>query len=1583
MPYWFAANYDATPLESLHASCIEERMSRKRLSTLKRYLQEGNSRTLEQLAAELMTKLVDVRFAVAKSGSQNGADAGTSGRAGRALRLECKRYADTSPLDDRNLQGEIDDSLKIDGAMEAWILVSTRGVSQQTEDALRAKAQSTGVPVVVIDWPTAGANIPTLAALCAWAPEVVSIYYGTKAGAVAAGLLPESLPIVERLKRELSPWAIGYAQLQESATARIDALWNSAAESKSSFGQNVAAGTVAAISRHAIFSALDAWWDSSDGAVVLHGAEGMGKTWAAVQWIKGRLGELPVTLMMPSSSFKDMRGITIASIAEFIGNALHDLNPGTNRRYWHARVERLFQRPLGEGAALLLVLDGANQEPSFEWERFLQFLEANVFRGRVRLLVTTQTHYLRERLHDLRKLSYPVAKIEIGPYDLSHGGEFDSLLSLHGLTRKDLPSGVIELARTPRLLTLVLRLRADASLRGDVTPDRLLWAHARDELGMKDNASMSEVEWSQWLQNVATRYLNDISADRLPSNYSSGYSARELGDMVRDPAGSPDETARRLYEIVSGAWLESMPGRAGRFRPTKATLHLALGIAVLGALEFAERQGAEEAQRVLDDYLDPVRATSAAAQILASALSVLVDRKWSKESVVPRIVLSALLQSQNASDDQRQHAVHLAPLLVEPLLHVIEESRGSTNASARHWALTALHSIPSANKAGWTSIVDRTVDWIAHASCPTSASLSTNDEASNHQARRLVDAIGTAAPGVHRVFGVPVRLHEEERDNLGEHVPQLFLGKPLTPAIRLFVAAAVVAAITHAGKVWSGLKWLLMLNPVDRAALQDELYLMSKVSYELTPEAGVSADLQRRVGELLLWLTGDEALESEANHRQKPRTKQFSYVDDYLRDPVRSFFALEHRHLHLLWADAETETSWKLKRAGEFLVAPDVLLPASVEREVVSWEASLNVDAMHSTRSYTRDDCDFDDFLRLASRASPRAVSTLITRWFHSLPARQDERRRWAMMKVPHLSLLIEAAESGLIQTLRLRRPTSPASEERFILLHSLQGEFLHASIDTQLDLLVSEQSAFISIQLADAFRAPSAQTVPDFVHRWGLENARAVEVLCNYLWRYPTDLADSVFDQLAQHAMGVAEGHQTLAIMALSRCQPHKFGQFLRDARWRATPAMSEYAQEAGSHAVLAASSEISLVELAEIVAPWCLLDEALRRGGTCDDLATVAQVLDRTMLQTGTFAFPTVASISVDTQGRRNAVSIEPSGANDEPGFGSFDPEVRWERDQAARQTGTTYLQNAKSAGAAMATRVVSLEAAHALVDQCPDMVSRWLDGIDETNSSLVLRVNLAGGLFLSICEALLHKDPLRGAQLWRFLRDNLRIAFTGIAGIEELTLMLFRVPHSAAVLALRANLFRLQENVTDAAYLDLTVAAISQGASAWLESWIAADEVAAEPLRRKRAVMIRGYLPTDASFRPHYREGDTVGSWDWVRNRAQKMRNRSAAARYWWRSFLQAPDMRSAFCAWQVFLTCADKMAWAWMDAEIQACVEDGELWRRKMLHLSFNTSELKSALADKSTKGSNTLDRHLLSWDSPASWFVQDSLSQISY
>ena len=208
---------------------------------LKQELQNAQEASkLEYLAAALIGRLLDVPIAVANSGFQHGADAGPAGQQGRRFRLECKKYSDNSSLSERELLGEIDQALARDEALEAWVLVATCRVSEQIRQSLDQHGERLGVPIVIIDW--VDGELAPLAALCAFAPDLVEREFSKEAGAAACALQPISEQAIERLRRDLQFWCLGFEAIRTRSHDKLDKIWNSPQESKAALGQDAAGG---------------------------------------------------------------------------------------------------------------------------------------------------------------------------------------------------------------------------------------------------------------------------------------------------------------------------------------------------------------------------------------------------------------------------------------------------------------------------------------------------------------------------------------------------------------------------------------------------------------------------------------------------------------------------------------------------------------------------------------------------------------------------------------------------------------------------------------------------------------------------------------------------------------------------------------------------------------------------------------------------------------------------------------------------------------------------------------------------------------------------------------------------------------------------------------------------------------------------------------------------------------------------------------------------------------------------------------------------------------------------------------------
>jgi hypothetical protein len=429
---------------------------------LKHELQaDDRAAALEKLAAALIGLLLAIPVVVAKSGFQHGGDAGTAGQQGRRFRLECKKYGDTTSLSDRELLGEIDHALVRDEALEAWFLIATRSVSEQLHQDLAQKGERIGVPVVVIDWNDR--ELASLAALCTFAPELVESHISKHAGELARALQPEATDAIASLRRTLQAWCLGFETLRLRSHERLTQIWTSPRISNAELAQNAAGGAQAKrVKRDSVHRALDGWWSGAaknDAPAVVLGWDGVGKTWASLDWLNDRKAEQPIILTVPSSAAAIIARPSESAVKRFLAQRLCELTGVRDTEHWIRRLGYLLKRPPEEGPVLSVFFDGMNQEPSLPWLPIMKVFQGEAFAGRLRVIATTRTHHFQEKLSRFRGLIVPAVSITVDVYDRAPGGELDRMLGFENLSQSDLHTDLLEISRNPRLFNLVVRFR--------------------------------------------------------------------------------------------------------------------------------------------------------------------------------------------------------------------------------------------------------------------------------------------------------------------------------------------------------------------------------------------------------------------------------------------------------------------------------------------------------------------------------------------------------------------------------------------------------------------------------------------------------------------------------------------------------------------------------------------------------------------------------------------------------------------------------------------------------------------------------------------------------------------------------------------------------------------------------------------------------------------------------------------------------------------------------------------------------------------------------------------------------------------
>lgn len=1516
---------------------------------LKDLLQEDNTgKVLERLTAALFGELLGVPIVVAASGFQHGGDAGPAGHGGRRFRLETKKYGETTRLSERELLGEIDHALARDEALEAWVLVATRSVGEQLRQSLVQKGEKVGVPVLVVPWEEWG--VTSVAALCASAPATVGRLVCVEAGVQARVLAEVAQPRIDALRQDLQSWSPGFESLRIASRARLDRAWADPRAAQADFGQDVAIGARSRrVERSRAKAKFDLWLAneaSTDAPLVAFGSEGVGKTWAVLDWLHGGSLTDTILLTVPSSGVPVLGVVSELSVKRFIADRLYDLDGRRDPEHWLRRLELLLRRPPEEGSVFTLFLDGINQNPSTPWLSLLKVLQGPSLAGRVRVIVTTRELHLRDKLADLNGLVVPAIRAEIDAYDLDTGGELDQMLAQEGLTRADLHPDLLGLARYPRLFGLVVRFRERLVEAGQVTVHRLLWEYGRDAFGTRAGRSFSEVEWREWLSEIAARWQSGMR----PTG------TRAIGETVARPDLAADEIWNRLSDIVDGRFAIG-EGRGMRLSPVAVT-H-ALGAALLSQLSTVPESAADALEGELAAWLEPIGGLDERAEILRAGVSIGIERDVPARADLLGVLVTAWLQTQNLPE-QHLHEVRLiACELVSPLLDAVERSHQSVQRSARLAAVNALRAVPRDNENALRLITDRGTTWFRDVDLEL---FGVNAQDPDRQRRRrdhLVDRLGTAEAGSVTVLGTEIVLGGQWRRCATTTVPALLEGFPLAEAIPLFEAAAIAVAVSGRHHAWDGLKWLCLLNEIDVHATRDALRRASASMLAHMPEAHVNRRLPARTAALLLWLTGFEADEEEAGRCDPALETGPTYEADYLPAPGRSLFALERRHAAAVLADPSVSFGSKVNRAKDLFLDPTFEVPDAFVVQVRQALATLDPSRLDRGPGSGMDDHRFETWQPALARVAPNLLADFCRRKLSAVAAASPVERYWAAIHMREQYVLADADAAHAAAALRRSSRGAQANEEAFASGALLQFEIRCSPPYEQRCTIIDAGLHFIPVELAEVLRPLRASDVGMLLDRYGagaFERRRDLLIVLS-LGRPPLD--DRAWEWIEGFADGAEGDLRGLAFEVLARADARRRGASLEAQGWSWAPEEHVWCNHWGSVALGAASHALAFEAVAPRIAPALLLAVARDRGSSPAEVRLAAQILDQ-MIRREQAAPDIGSTITVDWSRPSDgpppfSVALRDAaedGLASEPPTQAFDEEAMQDRLIRSAEAARDRIRSAQAQGANLLLVEMRADDMHQVVREAPDLVLSWLEGCEGVTGEFVRRVRLAESTYLSLCEVLLAAWPAKGVALWRGLRQAMSTRFIGAGGVEEALHVIFRAPRSAETDALLKEVGAIPACATDNGLADLVLAAEYNGRADWIEAWQRGGS--SHPWLERRGAAIDGFR-TDAELpvAEAWPEGLSRTSTEALRRTSARLRWRDACARHWWRSFVAAPDAASAYAAWVLYGESSETRDTAWLSRECRPD-ETSDLGRLKATHVALNAKELDRQRRARSSK-----------------------------
>ena len=1479
------------------------------LDILKNELQnETDSSKFEKLAAALIGRLLDVPITVASSGFQYGADAGPAGRQGRRFRLECKKYAETTRLDERELLGQIDQALKRDEALEAWVLCATCTVSEQIRQTLDQHGGKNGVPVLIIDWTEFG--IPPLAALCASSPELVGEYVTTATRDAARAVRPESGDAIESLKRDLESWCLGFESMRQISHERLDKIWKNPRESAAVFGQNVAGGaTKRKVKRKSVHEALDHWWRGSardNAPAVVVGLEGVGKTWATLNWLVESKREQPVILTIPSSAAVGYLGVSDTNLKGFLAERLYTLTDVRSPDHWHRRLDRILKRPGHEGPSLTVWFDGLNQQPSVSWLELLKVLQSESFGGRIRVIVSTRQHHYENRLSRLNGLVEPAVPIEVGRYDSKPDGELEQMLAYKDLRRKDLRQDVLEMARTPRLFDLVVRFRERLGETEPITLHRLLWEYGRDTLGVRAGKSFSEHEWMEWLKNIARSH-------RQRMQY---YSINSLGQTVSRPDLTPTDVDARLSDIIDGRFAKR--NAAGDLELTPAVVAHALGVALLSHLDGVESPNFETLDDNLKQWLDPIAGFDEPAEILRATVSILIEQGRGTTQAAG-VLLTAWLQAQNVTDAHREEIVALASHLPGALLDAVEYSEDDIHESARHWAVKALRAIPRTDRDALRLIVERTRRWMGTVYLDIDTRRNRSDEQRKWREDHLSKLIGTHSTGTISVVGVELNLIDRHPGLIKSTVPSILEGFPLSKAMRTLEAAVTALAAGDNSGCWEALKWVCLLNEVDPKETSMGLRDLSDNMRRRIPEPGIQPDLPKRVAALLLWLTGLEMDDKAATHLNPDIGRGYDYVRDYLSNPGRSLFTLERRHAQVVLQDSGLAVQSRVNRVGELWLDPTFVPSDDFVSELRGLAANVKVEKLNRTTGSTVDDFNFEKLLPAIARFAPDLLADLMRRKLRSLENCPAESRYWAAIASKGQYLLSGEAEAKAANTLRRKGRDNDSADELIATSRLLMIEIRNLPGRNQIEALIQADLTEILTDFVEVLKALTAEDVDSLIRQYDSATRKERHDLLKLLTMPQVELTENAWSWILRYTRNEDDDIATPAFMILNDVDTSRFGRQLLQNGWSWSANKHFYFNQCGTDSLIEASSCVAFEELAPRLAPWRLLEAARRRGEDPDEVKLAAAIF-------GTAVTPDAL----------DSLDLGPNLVNS--------PTQR-----RALETAASEINEARRKGVDLFPVELDWRDFKSILDLAPEYVEQWFKSSSGGTAEFEHRIVLAAPLFLALCEALFVNDPDRGALVWRHLYNTTTTQVVRRIQVGDLLRLAFRVPDSPAVFELRAEIVEQKYFRSDTALFEFTLAASENEKTEWLNEVINRDTASPFVWRQKRATVLEG-------FRAHNSlpvvEAWPDGELKTYNSRLKWMSARSrwieACARHWWKLYLDASDPAKAYAAWVLFLRSADSRCRVWMREDIDAISESDDFFKLKMAHLKLNNDDLNRAL-----------------------------------
>lgn len=642
----------------------------------------------EGLLAAVLGHISGQPFRLARSGSQGGRDGDTLDQTSH-ISFECKLY--TNPLSNSDVQAKITQLAGSANPPDVWVLAATVEASSQLVGVIRTAASRIGLNILVCDWPE-NTRYPPLAVAMAMASDTTVSFL--RANVADASIVEQAQVALEALSSqsdfgshaqgldsELSASSLGMANARAANNQWLSEIFADRAKARASLGQALAPQAPQALplrSRDQLAGRVKSHFLAPPTRSVLAviGGEGHGKSWlVAESWLG--LETRPLLLLVSAADLNSAAayGDFRASLVSWIISQTSEQSDDQVRRRWQRRIDLWSAQAAPERPRFVIWIDGLNEQPTFEWRRWLDNAATEIEKLGGALVVTVREAFFNERLR--RSLNVPITVVNVPGWSVK---ELDELLSSQRIAPSQVAAKVREQLRNPRILGIAARLLSRAEIQSftELSVGRLLFEHIR--------ASATDGPTSE---------VPDLFGNRLAAHAREIIErivARQADDTLvfsrLEPTGRHVVTTESAA-ITAEQFFSALPGEPHLYTLPDAALGLALGFGIIEALRRALRNG-RNVEETLNELLEPIAALDKTSDAMFAALLIAsVDER------VPQDIATALflgfVSLQNIDDGYFRPFVGLVRSAIEAALSANEQLLISDRSVSNHtWLTTAL-----------------------------------------------------------------------------------------------------------------------------------------------------------------------------------------------------------------------------------------------------------------------------------------------------------------------------------------------------------------------------------------------------------------------------------------------------------------------------------------------------------------------------------------------------------------------------------------------------------------------------------------------------------------------------------------------------------------------------------------------------------------------------------------------------------------------------------------------------------------------------------------------------------------------------